>query len=254
MKGILSIFSRKGKKPTLKQAPSNQLFKFLTQCLNFVSQHLRNERLYQSNHISKETTELMIELRGGTFKIGMLDTVSELSFITDAIVGLLTEYEPVFTYTASALLIKPNADISDIISQLPPANVKFLELLFKHIDHVVQCNAASTVDVVNVFGAILIDPLDDADQFINERNEVFTTILRNHEALFGGGVYSGMERDQVRAAATVQDRSIKITFPKTGYILSDAELQKKMSTFGKIGNVSWFPSVCVRAVVFVLPI
>jgi predicted transcriptional regulator len=41
------------------------------------------------------------------------------------------------------------------------------------------------------------------------------------------------------SVATVMDRSVKVTFPKDGPAPSEADIQRRLSVFGKISNVSY---------------
>lgn len=238
MKNIMSIFAGKPKKTPIRPSIPDQVLLSLEDCLVFVDKHLGRDLLYHSNNISKETEELIRELKGGhSFNVGVLDAVSELSYITDAVVRVLSEYSPVFTYKLSSDLLQSDANIPQIVSEIPIHLKKFLNTFFTHVGNVLQSSSASFHDIVNFYGPVMIEPLDQSQKSATDRDGIFSVLLRENRHLFEKE--KGNDRGTLKSMQQVAigDRTIKVSFPKGGVVLPEAEIQKRLSVFGKINNV-----------------
>ena len=220
-------------------------------CINDIESTLRNDVRSLKGIYIDEGKESEIDtltrsvLEEGSKCEDVLNEIDDPKSIGSAIKRILSLRAPLFTYELYDEFISA-ADIYPVIQKLPPINRDFLRHFAKHLNGVIQRPelGLNYNHVANYFSSELIRPidtsiddLDSASSGAKSQQNIVTYIIRNAETAFDERRTAG--NDVNANMSSMQDRSVKISFPKSSEEdpPTEAMLRQALSSFGVISQV-----------------
>jgi hypothetical protein len=229
---------------------------------------------------AKEATELMNTILSNTFSETAMRRLFDPFIIITAILLTLQRYEPIFTYSFSQqfhqnfdIQHSNSRDLPNLLEKFSIEKVQFLKSFFEHLKMIQKNGTAIEDDCVTVYGELMIElsPKESVDETMERRKSIqilreifhdWSEVMRETEGREGeregegegergegddsGDVTidDGSSEPPQGDLYSIQDRTIKITFPKGDdeeNTITRPQLTKVMSAFGEISEVSLSP-------------
>ena len=205
-----------------------------------------------------EINFIVTQISNETFQEQMIRKLFDPILISLVVKEIFQQFEPIFTYELSQELINESQNIQEIINKLSTTRKQFIKRFFHHLNLLIQGNLAKEVDIISCFNEILIEihPNESVKDSIetlnciNLFNEIFTNwklyfnfkddkdILNSNNSISTNEKLIGI--DSTIVTYSIQERSVKISFPKGDYeenYLDQSSLSKILGRFGEISEV-----------------
>lgn len=259
LKNIFSIFSLKKKSVPREEPLPSSILSYILICFDYINKFNSNQvqRLYAipKNKLPvhtphKESYDLMDTMLNDTFNESIMKRLFDPFIIIEAIQLVLKKFEPIITYPLiKELVIQRNKNYSIILKNLSTEHSNFLKYLMLHIEILLKNGTAERLDLMTIFSELVLDPHPNDCNHGDESKvalEVFIEIYDNWreilevaDEIIDGGTIDHIP-DVTVTEYSIQDRTVKISFPKGEYeenMITKNQLTKILSNFGEISEV-----------------
>lgn len=246
---VLGGFKGASKKDRQLPPMNDTIISCLCQVFTFIdTHHCDEEGLYRVPGDAEETERLYQAIVHGAMNARVLNECSGPHCIASAVKRVLASHEPLIGYRFYDKFVDADADYSELFEQLPENSCRLLDIILDHINNVVASTHSKMTysNIAICFGMQLLRPLS-ADNVANDtdipsataelktREKALVALFssRKHDASLEQKVDSMIKHDN---AATVQQRSVKITAPHSDPM--DNQTQERLKgALHKMGNV-----------------
>ena len=238
--------SKKPNRDTSLQSLSDTELEGLRICINDIDGTGYHKGLYFAPGDATEVNLIVGAIKEGSLTEDILSNISNVNSVPDAIKTVLAQHSPLLDREQLENSAPNHAHIRNIINRLPMSHKNFLHYFASHLLRISRHKESATssqllagaLSQLFFCGCQLQTEVDSKEKAAWQT--LISFLIENSISLFDQD--NGERTDDSKTSGappitTIQDRSIKVTFPKDSFPPSEDSLRDMVERFGRVKEV-----------------